>query len=89
MLIKREAFSRVGKFESKWQVGEDMSWILRAKEQALRTILLPELLYMRRLHENNKGITLRQFNQQRVQILKASLDRRRAANKLKRNPLNE
>jgi glycosyltransferase involved in cell wall biosynthesis len=77
MLIKRKAFDRVGLFGNRWLVGEDMSWILHAKEQKLRMIMLPELLYLRRLHENNKGITHRQFNRQRVQIIKASLDRRR------------
>lgn len=77
MLIKRDAFSRVGPFETNWQVGEVMSWYLRATELELRIMMLPVCVYMRRLHENNKGITKRQFITQRVQILKASLDRRR------------
>jgi glycosyltransferase involved in cell wall biosynthesis len=77
MLIKRGAFFRVGLFETHWQVGQDVSWVLRATEQRLNMIMLPDLVYMRRLHENNKGITKRQFITQRVQILKASLDRRR------------
>ena len=77
MLIKRDAFFRVGLFETHWQVGQDVSWVLRAMEQRLDMIMLPDLVYMRRLHKNNKGITKRQFITQRVQILKASLDRRR------------
>jgi glycosyltransferase involved in cell wall biosynthesis len=77
MLIKRNAFFRVGLFETHWQVGQDVSWVLRAMEQRLNVIMLPDLVYMRRLHKNNKGITKRQFITQRVQILKASLDRRR------------
>jgi len=79
MLIKRDAFSRVGLFETNWQVGQDMNWYLRATELGLRMIMLPDCVYMRRLHETNKGITHRQFIKQRIQILKASLDRRRAA----------
>ena len=77
MLIKREAFFKVGLFETNWRVGQDVSWIMRAREQGLREVMLPDLVYMRRLHKNNKGIIHRRFNGDRVRILKASLDRRR------------
>ena len=77
MLIKRDSFFHVGLFETSWQVGQDVSWMIRAKEQGLRTIMLPDLVYMRRLHKNNKGITQRHFIKDRVRILKASIDRRR------------
>lgn len=77
MLIRREAFHRVGLFESQWQVGGDVGWILRARDKGLQTIMLPDLIYMRRLHKNNKGITHRPFIQDRVKILKAHLDAKR------------
>ncbi|MHC4268336.1 MAG: glycosyltransferase family 2 protein [Planctomycetota bacterium] len=77
MLIKRDSFFHVGLFETSWQVGQDVSWILRAKEHELRMIMLPDLVYMRRLHKNNKGITHRHFIKDRVRILKSSIDRRR------------
>jgi glycosyltransferase involved in cell wall biosynthesis len=79
MLIKRESFFRVGLFETEWEVGQDVSWIMRAKEQGLHTLMLPDLMYLRRLHKTNKGITQRHFIKDRVRILKASLDRRRNA----------
>lgn len=77
MVIKRAAFFRVGLFETNWQVGQDVSWMMRAKEQGLRALMLPDLVYMRRLHKTNKGITHREFINDRVRILKAALDRRR------------
>ncbi len=77
MVIKRAAFFRVGMFETNWRVGQDVSWIMRAREQGLRMLMLPDLIYMRRLHKSNKGITHRQFINDRVRILKAALDRRR------------
>lgn len=90
IIVKRDAFFQVGLFETKWQVGEGVSWILRAKEQGLHMMMLPEILVMRRLHENNKGTTHRQFINQRVHILKASLDRRRKMGLLKEdNPSNK
>jgi glycosyltransferase involved in cell wall biosynthesis len=77
MVIQRDAFFRVGLFESNWRVGQDVSWIMRAQEQKLKMLMLPDLIYMRRLHKDNKGITHRPFIKDRVRILKAALDRRR------------
>jgi glycosyltransferase involved in cell wall biosynthesis len=78
MLIKRQAFFRVGLFETKWKVGAEMSWYLRAQETGLKIMILPDLVLLRRIHESNKGITKRSFINQRAQILKTALDRRRA-----------
>ena len=77
MLIKREIFFRAGFFETQWVVGTDMSWYLNAMEAGLSMIMLPDLVLLRRLHKHNKGITQRRFINQRVQILKAALDRQR------------
>lgn len=85
MMIKKEAFFRFGLFETKWKVGQDISWIMRAQELGLQMLMLPDLVYSRRLHNNNKGITQRKFMTDRVKILKASLDRRR---KMKRQAIN-
>jgi glycosyltransferase involved in cell wall biosynthesis len=77
MLIKRQAFFRVGLFETQWKVGAEMSWYLRAQEKSLKIMMLPDLVLLRRIHESNKGITKHSFINQRAQILKAALDRRR------------
>jgi len=77
MLIRREAFFRVGLFETQWAVGAEMSWYIRAMEKGPKMVILPELVLLRRLHKQNKGITQRNLINQRVQILKAALDRQR------------
>jgi len=77
MLISRDALCRVGLFEPQWVVGAEMSWYLRAMEKELTMIVLPDLVLLRRIHTRNKGITQRGFIHQRVQILKAALDRQR------------
>lgn len=75
MLIKREAFFRVGFFQSRWEVGEDMNWIIHARELGLKTVMLPDLIHYRRLHAENKGLRLKAKQYQRLHILKAALDR--------------
>ena len=77
MLAKREAFYKVGLFETNWQVGQDVSWYMRALEHNLNMVMLPEVVYKRRLHKTNKGITQRAFMGDRLKQIKASLDRRR------------
>ena len=77
MVVRREAFFRVGLYETHWKVGQDVSWVMRAMEQGLKMVMVPELVFRRRIHGKNKGITQREFINQRVHILKASPDRRR------------
>ncbi len=77
MLIRREAFFRVGMFETGWQVGEFVDWYLRAVETGLRAVMLADVVMKRRLHASNQGVQKRDFQADYVRILKASLDRRR------------
>ena len=77
MLVKREAFFQVGFLGYHWEIGEDMNWIIHAREVGLKMVMLPDLLYYRRLHAENKGLRLKDKQQQRLHILKAALDRRR------------
>ena len=78
MLIRREAFDRVGLFDPQWRVGEFVHWYARAVEAGLRTVLLPDIVLHRRVHDDNQGIKQRDQSVQYVRILKATLDRRRA-----------
>ncbi len=77
MLIRREAFDRVGPFDPQWRVGEFVHWYARAMEAGLRTVLLPDIVLHRRLHDDNMGIKQRAESVQYVRILKGALDRRR------------
>ncbi len=77
MLLRREAHVRVGPFETRWRVGQDMSWYMRARDAGLSILVLPELVLRRRLHGANKGIVEEDPLRQRLLIVKAALDRRR------------
>lgn len=77
MLIRREAFDRVGPF-SALPIAVTIDWMLRAREAGLRSAMLEEVVYERRVHDHNMGITRRDQAKERLRVLKASLDRRRA-----------
>ncbi len=78
MLIKRAAFFRVGKFQGDWKVGEFIDWYARAVELQIRSLVLPDLLLWRRIHDSNQGVRERHSVSDYARVLKASLDRRRA-----------
>jgi glycosyltransferase involved in cell wall biosynthesis len=79
LLIKTQAFTRVGDFSTVWKVAEFPDWYARAMESGLVTRILPDVVAKRRIHAANKGIQHKQAAQMEyVRILKAALDRKRA-----------
>lgn len=77
-LIRTSAFERVGPFETKWRVGEFVSWCARARELGLSSRTVDTLVLRRRIHGANQGIRHKDASKDYARILKAALDRRRA-----------
>jgi glycosyltransferase involved in cell wall biosynthesis len=78
LLIKREAFFRVGDFPSGLKVGEFIDWYARAGELQIRSLVLPDLFLWRRIHDSNTVVRERQSVTDYARVLKAKLDRKRA-----------
>jgi len=78
MLIRREAFLRVGEFRTEWKVGEFIDWYGRAVDMGMRSMCLPDLLLWRRIHATNQGIVQRASVSDYAKVIKVCLDRRRA-----------
>ena len=79
MLVRREAFNRVGPWTVGLKVGTGVDWYARSQEAHLKTAILPDVLLERRLHLSNNGLRQADNRIQYASILKAALDRRRAA----------
>jgi len=77
ILIRREAFLKVGFFDETLTIGEGIDWLARANDAGIRSVVLPDVLLRRRLHETNIGRTKKGMRQDYVRVLKAALDRRR------------
>jgi glycosyltransferase involved in cell wall biosynthesis len=78
MLVKRDAFFRVGLFSTDLRVGIGVDWYARATELGLKSTVPPVVVLERRLHAENNGIRERQFKPQYLHVLKEALDRRRS-----------
>lgn len=79
VLVRRSAFDRVGGFATGLESGEFIDWIARAEEAGVTAVTIPDLVLRRRLHGRNHGLVRRDARQDYVRLVKAALDRRRAA----------
>lgn len=78
MLIRRDAFLRVGGFEPRWLVAQFVDWYARAEEANLRMHFFPEVLLRRRVHGKNLTLHMKQIGEREyLQVLTEKLSRRR------------
>jgi glycosyltransferase involved in cell wall biosynthesis len=79
MLARRDVFGRCGLFGTQWRVGEFVDWALRAREAGLRSVVVPEVVTRRRLHQTNMTRRERDGHADYARVIRESLARRRRA----------
>ena len=79
LLITRAAFDRTGGFRGNWKLGNVVDWYARAMEAGLRACTLDRVVYRRRIHDANTGVTQARSQSDYLAVIKAALDRRRNA----------
>jgi glycosyltransferase involved in cell wall biosynthesis len=57
LLIRREAWARVGPFDESLRIGAPVDWYARARGGLLREHLLAEIVYERHIHGGNLGFS--------------------------------
>jgi glycosyltransferase involved in cell wall biosynthesis len=79
LLIRRDAFQRIGLFDEESTVSDFVEWYARANVLGLRWRMLPEIVALRRQHSANTGRLLRSAQHSEILLaLKRSLDLRRS-----------
>jgi len=79
MLIVREAFDRVGPFDSALKLGEMFDWVARADKAQITVAMMDRIVLRRRIHGGNTSIRLKGDNKEYLKALKSSLRHRREA----------
>lgn len=80
LLIRAEAFQRIGPFDTSVPLVTFMSWFAHAQDLGLRYTTMPDILVLRRIHDRNMTIYQKQKSRSEYfQMLKANITRRRAA----------
>lgn len=78
-LVRREAFDRVGPFDTRRSIGEDTEWFVRAADAGIQTFVCPEVVCIRRIHGANT--TRNPYDGKRItlDILRDSVHRKQRA----------
>ena len=82
MLVTRSAFFKVGRFPTRWKLSGFVDWYARARDLGLKELMLSQTVARRRIHSANLNIVLPEARVDYVRAIKASLDRRRQADRL-------
>jgi glycosyltransferase involved in cell wall biosynthesis len=79
LLADRETVKTVGLFRTDLVSGEDLDWFARARDMGIFFTRLPEILVERRLHNANLSYQSRKDHGHILEIIKASIERKRAS----------
>ena len=79
LVARRSVFDRIGLFDPSFAVSEDTDWFARARDDGVPTILLPETLVHKRVHETNASISHGGTNGLLLKALRQSIARKRSA----------
>lgn len=79
LVARRTAFDKVGLFDPSFAVGEDTDWFARARDALVPTIVIPETLVVKRVHDANASLTHAGINSLLLKALRQSIARKRNA----------
>ena len=79
VLVRRTEFDRVGAFSPELASGEFIDWLSRAEHLKVKSVTIDAVVLRRRLHRRNHGVVRRDTRQDYLRVVKAALDRKRAA----------
>jgi len=78
LVARTWAFGRVGLFDSRHGLADDLDWFLRAREAGIPAVTLDDVLLLRRVHEDNASAAPAALGNL-VEAVRESLRRRREA----------
>jgi glycosyltransferase involved in cell wall biosynthesis len=77
-LFRKKAFDEIKLYNNDNSVHCFIDWFARAKEANMKSLIHPEIVFYRRIHDSNQGIREKDFQrQQYFNTLKAKIDRLR------------
>jgi glycosyltransferase involved in cell wall biosynthesis len=79
LLVRREALLRVGPFDERFRVGSVVDWYSRAIDKGIRIGMVQKIVYERRIHGANVGLTRTDQRADYLSVVRAGLARRRAS----------
>jgi glycosyltransferase involved in cell wall biosynthesis len=78
MVARREAFDRIGSFDTRFRFGDDLDWLLRAHEAGVGLAMVDEVVLTRRVHRDNLTADQAALTREMLMCLRARIERARA-----------
>jgi len=78
-LVRREAFERVGWFDTSYEIACDADWLARAKDMGLASGMLADTLVRWRIHDTNRSYDQATMRRETLRMLRATAARQREA----------
>jgi glycosyltransferase involved in cell wall biosynthesis len=78
MVARREAFDRVGPFDTRFRFADDLDWLLRVQEAGVGLAMVDEVVLTRRVHGNNLSADQAMLSKEMLMCLRARIERARA-----------
>jgi glycosyltransferase involved in cell wall biosynthesis len=80
-IIRAVAFEKFGRLDERLALNACLDWSVRARDEGARIRLIEDVVVKRRIHGKNLSLVKkRELDESRIQIVRASLARRRKAN---------
>lgn len=76
MVVRRTTFDELGIFDTRFQIGSDADWLVRARDAGIPAAIVPEIVLDKRVHTNNLS-SHPDGSSDMLTVLAASLRRRR------------
>ena len=78
LVVWKSLFTRIGKFDPNLRTAEDADWYARANDARVPRAVLPQVLLIKRVHDENTSLNDPVGNQNLLTALKRSVDRKRS-----------
>ena len=77
LMARPEVFRRVGPFNPEFAISEDTDWFARARDLAVESAMLPDVLLRKRVHTTNASLNEKRINQLLLRAMRNSIERKR------------
>jgi glycosyltransferase involved in cell wall biosynthesis len=77
LVVRRSLFDRIGRFDPTLHTAEDADWYARAHDARVTYAIIPRVLLIKRVHDENTSLNNPLNDQNLLTALKRSIDRKR------------
>ncbi len=79
LVARKAVFAQVGRFNTDYQLAEDVDWYARAKDLEIPSAVIPEVLLSKRVHGSNSSTNAQVSTQALLKVLRQSIQRQKNA----------